>query len=283
MRREELEGLLLAGLATTLFSTGAILVRLASALSPLEVTAYRLILGALFVRALAYLVRSKVALTVKELQRLFPIGLVAGLHFLFFIASLYWTTIAHSLTLTYTAPVFVTLLSRSLLQEPLKRIKYTGIAGAILGTAVLAGFEPRWSQRMLVGDLLALGSALCFGLYSVLGRRERSNFHLLQYAFWVYLSAGLSLLPFALATFSRVHPPKALLAVFLLALFPLALGHTLYNAALRRMHASYVNIIATQEVTGGILLGWLLLDEVPGPTSLLGAGITLAGIILVLL
>ncbi len=68
-----------------------------------------------------------------------------------------------------------------------------------------------------------------------------------------------------------------------LGVLPLALGHTLYNAALRRVSATYVNLVSTQEVTGGILLGMLLLAEMPSFNSVLGALITLAGIVLVVL
>jgi len=39
------------------------------------------------------------------------------------------------------------------------------------------------------------------------------------------------------------------------------------NAALCRTHATYVHLIATQEVTGGIILGYLLLAEVPSFNS----------------
>ncbi|MCX7853797.1 MAG: EamA family transporter, partial [Caldilineales bacterium] len=68
-----------------------------------------------------------------------------------------------------------------------------------------------------------------------------------------------------------------------LGLIPLGLGHTLYNAALRRTHATYVNVIATQEVTGGILLGILLLGEIPGLNEVIGAAVTLLGVLLVIL
>jgi len=56
------------------------------------------------------------------------------------------------------------------------------------------------------------------------------------------------------------------------------LGHTLYNAAIRRVHATYANLIATQEVTGGIILGVLLLGEVPSITTIAGVVVTLVGI-----
>jgi drug/metabolite transporter (DMT)-like permease len=71
--------------------------------------------------------------------------------------------------------------------------------------------------------------------------------------------------------------------VLALGLLPLGLGHTLYNAALRRTPATYVNLIATQEVTLGILLGILLLGEIPSLNSLIGAFITLVGIVMVIL
>jgi drug/metabolite transporter (DMT)-like permease len=62
----------------------------------------------------------------------------------------------------------------------------------------------------------------------------------------------------------------------------LALGHTLYNAALRRVHATYVNIIASQEVTGGIILAYIFLGQVPSVNALVGAVVTLVGVALVL-
>jgi drug/metabolite transporter (DMT)-like permease len=57
----------------------------------------------------------------------------------------------------------------------------------------------------------------------------------------------------------------------------------MYNAALRRTHATTVNLIATQEVTGGVLLGMLLLNQVPQPNEIVGAAITLVGIAIVLI
>ncbi len=74
----------------------------------------------------------------------------------------------------------------------------------------------------------------------------------------------------------------AIISVLLLGLQPLALGHTLYNAALRRTNATMVNLVATQEVTGGIILGILLLHEIPSLASIVGVLITLGGILLVL-
>ncbi len=99
----------------------------------------------------------------------------------------------------------------------------------------------------------------------------------------MYAVGGLWLLPTALVNFSpHGYTWPAIISVLALGLLPLALGHTLYNAALRRTNATLVNLVATQEVTGGILLGIVLLDEIPGFTSIVGVLITLFGILFVL-
>ncbi len=282
MTREGRIGVVQAVAATGLFSTGAIFVRWAQDLSPAEVTSLRMLLGGLFVATAAWSSGERIALAPADFRRLVPIGLVAAMHFLSFIGSLYFTTVAHTLTLTYTAPFFIAALSRMILRERLPRGALTGIGVGLVGVSVLAGFEPRLTRRMLVGDLLAVGGAVAFALYSLLGRRERARIPLLPYASWVYLTAGLATLPFALGLLARPVKGSAIAAVVGLALLPSALGHTLYNSALRRLHPSIPNLIATQEVTGGILLAWLLLHEAPAWNALAGAGITLVGVALVL-
>ncbi|MCL5961096.1 MAG: DMT family transporter [Chloroflexi bacterium] len=136
---------------------------------------------------------------------------------------------------------------------------------------------------MLIGDLLALGSAVAFGLYSVVGRRERNSYPLLSYALGLYGTATLWLAPAAVWQFTGAYSLGNVTALASLGILPLGTGHTLYNAALRRIKATYVNILATQEVFGGIALGWLVLGEVPSSNALAGVAVTLVGVALVLL
>ena len=274
-------GVGLAAAAACAFSTAAVAIRLAADLSPLEITASRMLLAGLLVGALARLAGQPVRLAAADLRRLLPIGAITAVHFLAFIASLGYTSVAHALTFTYTAPALTALVAWRLLGEPMPPRRWGGIALAVAGTATLAGLEPRLTARMLLGDGLAFVSALAFAFYSTLGRRERDRFPLLTYAGWIYFLAGVAVLPFALLAGTHRATPAAVAAVVYLATVPLAAGHTFYNAALRRMHPAAVNIIASQEVTGGILLAWLILGEVPGAHAIVGAALTLLGVGLV--
>jgi drug/metabolite transporter (DMT)-like permease len=213
-------------------------------------------------------------------------GLIAALHFYFYIASLDYTTPAHSLAIVYTAPVFVTLFSAIFLREHVRRSRWAGIGVTVLGISILAGLEPTMSWTMALGDFLALLSAITFGFYSVAGRYERDRYPLFTYASRVYGAAALWLLPVALLSLPGAAPAswgwQQIAAVVALGIGPLALGHTLYNAAVRRVHATYVNVITSQEVTGGVLLAFLVFGQVPSPNALVGAAVTLVGIAFVL-
>lgn len=283
-RSTERQGILFAVLAVILFSTSAVLVRYAStSLSAFEIAAGRALTAGALVLLLALLMRQGLP-GWSDWPKFLIFGLVAALHFGLYIAALGYTTIAHTLALVYTAPIFVAILSRIFLGERLRPRQWLGTVIAVAGVAILTGFEPLTTPAMLFGDLLALGSAVCYALYSVAGRSQRNRYPLFTYAGAVYLVAALWMVPPAAAA----HTPGswtelALLSVLALGVLPLGLGHTFYNAALRKTSATTVNLIATQEVTGGVLLGILLLGEIPSPTSFVGAAITLIGIILVIL
>lgn len=300
MGAEERRGLLLVGLAVIFFATSPVLIAWADPMSPFLKTWGRMVIAAGAVGLAAWLQQKRSPNTLdrsietlvpgpprqRRILRFLAYGLIAALHFFFYIASLNYTTPAHSLAIVYTAPIFVTLLSALLLKEPIRNRQWIGVGIAVFGVAIMAGLEPEVSLQMVFGDALALLSAITFGFYSVAGRYERERYPLLVYASRVYGAAALWLLLPALLVLPDT-PALAwswgpIAAVVALGLGPLALGHTLYNAALRRAHATYVNIIASQEVTGGIILSWLLLSQVPSVTSLIGALITLIGVTWVL-
>ena len=284
-------GLLYVCIAVFFFSTSPIFVRWSKPFTSVEIAFWRLAIATLLVAMMGLITRQRLLLKRREVPRFAFYGLVTALHFIFYITSLSFTTIAHALALVYTSPIWVTLFSAFVLREPLPPRKYAGIGVAVIGVAIMAGFEPHYTacslngtgQCMILGDVLALLSGLCLAIYSVAGRGERDRHPLFRYTTNVYGLAALWLLPVTLfLAFQHTYPLAAVGAVVALGVFPLGLGHTLYNAAVRRVHATYANLIATQEVTGGIILGILLLGEVPSITTIVGVIVTLVGIMGVL-
>ncbi len=280
---ETWRGYLYIGLAVFFFSTASIFLIWAAPLSAFDITFGRLAIASLAIGLMARITGQPAWPQRADLPLFVGIGLITALHFLCYIASLSFTTIAQALAIIYTAPIFVTLLSAWLLHEPVSPRKWLGVVIAVAGIGIMVGFEPQMKPAMVFGDLLALASAVAFALYSIAGRSQRARYRLFTYAGTVYgLAACWALLP-AIMTFNPSGvTARSLLALAAAALLPLATGHTLYNASLRRLHATTVNVIATQEVTGGVILGALLLGQIPSPNEVVGAVIALAGIIVVL-
>jgi RarD protein len=277
------KGILLTALGTIFFGTSPVLTRLAEGLPVGEIAFFRMLFGALFILSASRAAGISLPLERQDVPKFLIYGLITSFHFLFYIGSVMYTTIAHSLSLVYTAPIMITVLTAALLKERIPAYKYIGIIIVILGIIILAGFEPVLTQKMILGDIMALASALCLALYSVAGRKERNNYPLLKYVFWVYFLAAMFLLPWSLPQFVLPDTLKQWGALVLLGLLPTTLGHTLYNAGIRYIHPTYANLISTQEVTGGVVLGLVILGEVPSKNSIIGILIMFVGLFMVLI
>lgn len=284
MERDLRTGYIEALAAVTLFSASPVLIRWAGDVSAMEITFWRLTLATITVTALAAITRQPVQWRALPHPRFAIYGAVIALHFFLYIASLSYTSVAHSLTLVYTAPLFIAVFSRRFLGESLSARKWAGVVLGVAGVAVLAGFEPQMAPRVVLGDILAVGSAVTFAVYSVIGRARRTAHALFDYAAGVYAWGAIWLLPLAAwQAPASTYDPAGATALLALGIGPLGVGHTLYNAALRRVPATFVNLIATLEVVGGVALSALFLGELPSAASLVGGAIVLAGMLIVVL
>jgi drug/metabolite transporter (DMT)-like permease len=285
-------GIGLGLLAVCCFSVAPVFVLAANPLfSALEIAFWRLGIGAAFVGGLGIATRTAMRLGPGEWRRFVLYGLTLAVHLSAYVAALSFTSIAHAVALTYTSPIFIAVLSAIFLHERPRVGTLVGLAVAIGGIALLSGFQPDFGQCniaqghcVLFGDGLAIIAALFSAIYSLIGRIERERHPLFRYTFHVYGFAALWLLPLAaVLAWRHGYTLPAVGAVVALGIIPLGMGHTLYNAALRRVNPTLINLVITQEITGGIALGALFLHQIPQPLTLVGVAITLVGIVIVML
>lgn len=195
--KQSKSGLIYVCIGTFFFSTSAIFVRWSQPFNAIEIAFWRLVAATLLVVLMGIITDQRLMLERHQVPRFLFYGLVTALHFIFYIAALSFTTIAHALAITYTSPIFVTLFSALVLYEPLPQRKYFGIGLTVIGIAIMVGFEPHYTacslqgQCMILGDGLAILSALCFNIYSIAGRGERDRHPLFRYTTNVYGMAAL--------------------------------------------------------------------------------------------
>lgn len=213
-------------------------------------------------------------------------GVCLAAHFACWITSLSMTTVAASVVLVNTMPLFAALWAALFLRESATGGQWLGIAAAVAGVALIscedAGGE---GTSRLGGNLLAIGGAATGAGYFVIGRRLRQKTTLWAYVTRVYGLSAVALLGLSLAAGTRLAPwPAADWIIFgALALGPGLLGHTLLNWTLRWLSAPVVNVVALGEpvVAAGLAALLPAIDEVPGVWTLAGSAVILGGIALV--
>ena len=270
----------LSVVATLAFALGAPLSRVALPVTAAEVTFWRLALATGVVLAIA-LVAGRPAAYLWD-WRTFGLGGVLFLHFFLFTLAAQTTTTAHTLTLVYISPVLVAIGSGLVLHEPPRMIQIFGVVVAVIGVSILVGFEPAATDATVSGGVAALGSGTFFAVYVLAGRYLRRSIPLTNYVLAVYGWAAVWAFPFAVLSFdSSAYDGIRVLIIVVLGIVPLGVGHTLLNAAVRRASATVPNVITTQEVTGGMILSFLIHGETLGPNTVLGVGVAILGVVLV--
>lgn len=213
-------------------------------------------------------------------------GVALAAHFVTWFESLNWTTVAASVTLVQSQPLFVVLGASVLLGERVTGRTVLGILVAMVGIVVmslgglLSGVA--LDGTSMYGNGLAVAGAVTAAGYVLAGRSLRQRIALIPYVTVVYSVCAVALLAVALAgdvTVALTAYPRTEWLLFLgMAVGPGVLGHTVLNWALKYVESSVVSVSLLGEPVGSTLLALFLLAEVPDPVTLLGGAVVLGGI-----
>lgn len=279
-------------------STASVFIRYAQAEAPsLVIAAWRLTIATLVLLPVALLRKRDElgALTRKEWGLALLSGVFLALHFATWITSLEYTTVASSVVLVSTTPLWVALLSPFALKERVGRMVIIGMLLALAGGAIVGLSDTcSWTASKLVcpalsefvqgeaflGDLLAVAGAMAGASYLLIGRRLRAGMSLVSYIFVVYGMAAVTLvvIMFAAGLSPFGYSPTTFVWLILLALVPQLLGHSSFNWALGYLSAAYVSITLLGEPIGSTVLAYFLLSETPSIVKIVGGVLILAGI-----
>lgn len=292
----------LLGLAIGLLavSTASVLIRLGQQEAPsIVVAAARLGIAALILLPFAwrYSKAEIEGLSRKQWVWLVLAGFFLALHFAAWITSLEFTSIASSVVLVTTTPLWVSLFSPIFLKEKISWALAVGMLVAIAGSVIVgmanvcavtqAGLEcSSWEEifngESLWGNFLALVGAWMAAGYVMVGRKARSDISLLAYIFPVYATAAIVLVAGVYISGNSLlgYPLPTYFWFLLLALLPQIIGHTSYNWALGYLPAAFVSITLLGEPVGSVILAMILLAEAPSLFEIIGGVLILAGILI---
>ncbi|HPQ69696.1 MAG TPA: DMT family transporter [bacterium] len=259
-------------IAVGAISFAAIFFRLAAPTHPLVAAGLRLAIAAAILSPWTIRALYKRRLPGKTIRLAVIAGLLYGVHFGAWVASLNLTTIAASVTLVTTNPLILavvgTLTGRD---RPHKRL-WIALALAFIGLLLIGGADWRLGSRALLGDALALLGALAMSGYLLVGRSLGESLDVWSFSGIATAVGAIVLLGGAGAL--GIAPLAASWHAFgflvLAAILPQLVGHTLLTWSLRHAPPSVVAMAVVGEPVGATFLGWLLLGE--NVTGFIAAG-----------
>ena len=263
-------------------SFGSIFVRLADA-PALVKSAYRLGISALIVvpYALIYHRREYLLMSRRDFALCAASGFFLALHFAAWIASLDYTSIAASVMLVNTIPVWIALFGIVTGIARMSRKMWLSVLLGFSGACIVGYGDISFGETALKGNFLAVTGAWLAAAYILCGREVRKKLGLVPYIALCYgiaavvLWSALLIGGFKITGFSNVTWG----AFFGLALMSQILGHSSYNWALGYFSAGFVGIMLLGEPLGSVILAYFLFGEAPTLIKIAGGALLLYAIV----
>ena len=262
-----LKGLLIAFLGVLMLTPDPVLVRLADA-DTFTILFWRGIFFAIGVFVILFATYRKS--TFKELKNIgrpgIWIGLLSGIGGVTFIAAIQYTSIAKVLVIISTAPMVVAIISWAIINERPKL--FTWISMLIIVTGIYIVMKGDTGTLNVMGSALAVISIIAGG-YSFALTRKYSNVNMVP----AMIVNALVVSCVGLAFSSSFYLPFDSLIYVIAGGILLAIAFSLITLAPRFIPASEVAMFMPLGTIFGIISAWLVINEQPSSSSILGGSI----------
>jgi hypothetical protein len=211
-------------------------------------------------------------------------GVVLAFHFIGFFLAMRWTSIAAGTALVALQPIFAALIVKFLGGDIPSRA-WLGMGIAFIGVIMISGVDLSISWLAFQGDIAAVIAAVLSAIYVLLGSKVQREIGTHTYTSICYFFCAITALPIALVLDFKLFDFELREWLLLLALIAGAqiLGHSMFNAALKRVSPAIVSLIVFLEVPVSTLLAIWWLGQTPSIALIPGIIVILSGCVLVVL
>nr|WP_269847202.1 DMT family transporter [Paenibacillus sonchi] len=203
------------------------------------------------------------ALRRKDWMLLGASGILLALHFLLWMGSLKYTSVASSTMIMALEPVFIMLGAYMLYKDRSTGAAILGLAIAIFGVVLIGWGDIGLSSDNLKGDLLSVGGTVAVAGHLLIGQKLVARMPSYLYSLIIFITAAVVFAIYnLLAGIPFFDYPLREWGIFvLLAVVPTVFGHILFNWLLQFTSATTVSMNILGEPVGASMLAFLLLGE----------------------
>jgi drug/metabolite transporter (DMT)-like permease len=190
------------------------------------------------------------------------------------------TTIANATFFATMAPLWVVIFGWLVLKQRVERTTIGGLGLCILGGAALVYQSLGLNPARAIGDALAIGTGVFFGLYFLSVGAARKDTGAARVTFEMSLITIAILLVAALVVEGDMmpHSARGWGVLFALALVSHAGGQGLLSVALGRLPTVFSSLVIFLEAVAAAGFAWVLQGEPVSLLQAIGGAIILGGI-----
>ncbi len=197
-------------------------------------------------------------------------------------AAFEFTTVGNATLLANCAVVLVSVYAWLFLKEHMGWPLVCGGSLALIGVAIVMGVDFGGGDNAIIGDLLALLTAVFYAMYLICMKHLRRTFSAGRIMAWSTVVCALWMLPGVVLFEDHILPgsTRGWLMLGAVALVSHCGGQGLIAYALAHLPASFSAVTLLIQPTGAVLLGWVIFGDALTPLQAVGAGAVLSGIML---
>lgn len=255
-----------------------------TAIPPLAFIAIRFSLATLLLIGLTYAVERSLMIAPELRWRAVWLGLVGNTGYqLLFMLGLSMTTAANTALLVATAPIWVVLISTFRGSERLGAMAWMGVILSFVGVAlVVATRGAALSAATLRGDVLVLGSALCWAIYTIGARPLLARVSALRATTWTMITGTPALVIIGTPAMAALSwgelPVGAWGGILYSALLSVVLAYWIWYGSIQRVGAARTGVYANLVPLFGVGFAWAFGAEMIAPMQIIGAIAILSGV-----
>lgn len=211
-------------------------------------------------------------------------GFFLALHFLLWMESLSYTSIASSTIILALEPVFVMIGAYFVFKERSNKIAILGLALALVGAFCVGSGDIGLSRTAFTGDVLSLLGTLAVAVNMLIAKRllERVPSYLYSLIVFAITVICFAVYNLALGVSFTNYPGQEWLLFLLLAIVPTVFGHLIFNWLLQYVKTATISMSVLAEPVGASILGMIIFREMITPFQLVGGVIIIIGLLLYL-
>jgi drug/metabolite transporter (DMT)-like permease len=218
----------------------------------------------------------------KDWGLLFWAGFFLALHFLFWMESLNYTSIASSTIILSLEPVFVSIGAYFVFKDKLGRMALIGMIVTLAGACCVGSGDISLSRTAFAGDMLSFFGTLAVVVNMLIAKRLLTRVSSYLYSLIVFMVAFVCFAVYNVVVGAEIisYPSREWMIFVLLAIVPTVFGHMIFNWLLQYVKPATISMTVLAEPVGSSLLGILLFKEMVTSFQLIGGVFIILGLLL---